>query len=218
MQPRRPHGQRAPSSLTTMWPISPAAPRPSHGLPSSTMPPPTPVPQKTPSSERIAAPGAELELGVGRDLHVVAERDRRAERSPAARRRAGRCPPSRAGCARCVTVPASASIAPGEPTPMPSSADGSIPAASAASRSAAAIAVGDVGRPAASSASAGAPGRGRCCRRRRRPSGSSCRRGRSRRALWPSAQPNGSPRPLPAGRQSQQGEPVCGLSITWILA
>ena len=28
MQPRRPHGQRAPSTFTTTWPISPAAPRP----------------------------------------------------------------------------------------------------------------------------------------------------------------------------------------------
>src|SRR3954466_11805085 len=51
-QPRRPHGQRAPSILTTMWPISAAVPRPSHGLPSRMIPPPTPVPQKTPSSDR----------------------------------------------------------------------------------------------------------------------------------------------------------------------
>ena len=48
MQPLRPHGHLAPPRLTTMWPISPAAPRPSQGLPSSTRPPPTPVPQKTP--------------------------------------------------------------------------------------------------------------------------------------------------------------------------
>ena len=52
MHPLRPHGQRRPPILTTMWPISPAADRPIHGLPSSTMPPPTPVPQNTPSSER----------------------------------------------------------------------------------------------------------------------------------------------------------------------
>ena len=39
-----------------MWPISAAAPRPSHGLPSSTMPPPTPVPQNTPRIERYGFP------------------------------------------------------------------------------------------------------------------------------------------------------------------
>ena len=73
MQPRRPHGQRAPSILTTMWPISPAPPRPTHGLPSSIRPPPTPVPQNTPSSDLYGSAGAELELRVGRDLDVVAD-------------------------------------------------------------------------------------------------------------------------------------------------
>ena len=60
MQPIRPHGHVRPSLLTTMWPISPAPPRPSHSSPSSTMPPPTPVPQKTPSSDRngLAAPSS----------------------------------------------------------------------------------------------------------------------------------------------------------------
>ena len=48
MQPLRPQGHLAPPRLTTTWPISPAAPRPSQGLPSRTRPPPTPVPQKTP--------------------------------------------------------------------------------------------------------------------------------------------------------------------------
>ena len=47
-------GSLAPPRLTTMWPISPAAPRPSQGLPSRISPPPTPVPQKTPSSGRRA--------------------------------------------------------------------------------------------------------------------------------------------------------------------
>src|SRR4030081_1696023 len=70
MQPRRPHGQRAPLRRTTTWPISPAAaspehrlaggaeppPRPSHGLPSSTSPPPTPVPQNTPRIDRYSLP------------------------------------------------------------------------------------------------------------------------------------------------------------------
>ena len=80
MQPRRPQVQRAPSISTTTWPISPAPPRPIHGLPSRIRPPPTPVPQKTPSSELYEPPGAELELGVGRHLHVVADRDPAAER------------------------------------------------------------------------------------------------------------------------------------------
>ena len=65
MQPLRPHGQWRPSWTTTMWPISPADPRPSHGLPSRTTPPPTPVPQKTPSSESYSRRGAEHELGAG---------------------------------------------------------------------------------------------------------------------------------------------------------
>src|ERR671925_603797 len=51
MQPRRPQPHSAPPTRTTTWPISPAASRPVHGRPSSTMPPPTPVPQKTPSSD-----------------------------------------------------------------------------------------------------------------------------------------------------------------------
>ena len=73
-------GTCAPSLLTTTWPISPAAPRPSHSSPSSTMPPPTPVPQNTPSIERNGLRRAELELGLGGDVDVVGERDRRAER------------------------------------------------------------------------------------------------------------------------------------------
>ncbi len=81
MQPRRPQVQRAPSISTTTWPISPAPPRPVHGLPSRIRPPPTPVPQKTPSSELYEPPGAQLELGVGRDLHVVADRHATAERA-----------------------------------------------------------------------------------------------------------------------------------------
>ena len=56
MQPRRPHGHLAPPRLTTMWPISPAPPRPSHGFPSRMSPPPTPVPQNTPRSDLYGAP------------------------------------------------------------------------------------------------------------------------------------------------------------------
>ena len=73
MQPRRPHVQRAPSISTTMCPISPAPPRPVHGLPSRIRPPPTPVPQNTPEQRAVRPPGAQFELGVGRHLHVVAD-------------------------------------------------------------------------------------------------------------------------------------------------
>ena len=79
MQPLRPQPQRRPPCLTTMWPTSPADERPSQARPSSTTPPPTPVPQKTPEQRAERAPGAERDLGVGGDLHVVAERDARAE-------------------------------------------------------------------------------------------------------------------------------------------
>ena len=41
---------------TTMWPISPAEPRPSQRLPLRMMPPPTPVPQKTPSRSWYGSP------------------------------------------------------------------------------------------------------------------------------------------------------------------
>ena len=62
-----------------MWPISPAVLRPTHGLPSRITPPPTPVPQNTPSSAAVLAGRADLELGVGGEIDVVAERHRRAE-------------------------------------------------------------------------------------------------------------------------------------------
>src|SRR4051794_12468011 len=56
MQPSRPHPHSSPPIRTTMCPISPATPRPVHGRPSRTMPPPTPVPQKTPRTERYGRP------------------------------------------------------------------------------------------------------------------------------------------------------------------
>src|SRR4051812_50131604 len=60
MQPLRPQVQRAPPCLTTTWPISAAAPRPSHCLPSRIRPPPTPVPHQTPStvSNSLPAPSS----------------------------------------------------------------------------------------------------------------------------------------------------------------
>ena len=123
MQPRRPHGQRAPPRRTTTWPISPAGPRPSQGLPSSTMPPPTPVPQKTPRTESRVAGGAELELRVGRDLDVVAERPA-APRPPASSCRAGRCLPVAEVAHVGDGARVASSTSPGEPTPTPASAPG----------------------------------------------------------------------------------------------
>src|ERR1700732_4967981 len=56
MHPSRPHVQRAPPISTTTCPISPAPPRPLHTCPSRIRPPPTPVPQNTPSSELYGRP------------------------------------------------------------------------------------------------------------------------------------------------------------------
>ena len=49
---------------------------------------------------RELAPGAEVELGFGRDLDVVADPHLGARAPSRALRRAGSCPPSRAGCGR----------------------------------------------------------------------------------------------------------------------
>ena len=80
-------------------------------------------PRRRRAASRYGLPGAELELGVGGDLHVVAERApcSRAPSSSVARERE-RCLPSRAGCARSSTLPPS--IVPGEPTPTPASVGG----------------------------------------------------------------------------------------------
>ena len=76
----RPQGQRAPPRFTTMWPISPAAPRPSQSLRSRTMPPPTPVPHQTPRNEENGLPAPELQLTEDGRLDVVVDPHRRAER------------------------------------------------------------------------------------------------------------------------------------------
>ena len=147
MQPRRPHGQRAPSRLTTTWPISPAAPRPTHGWPSRTMPPPTPVPQNTPSSDAIRRAGAQQRLGVGRHLDVVAERDARAERLSTARRPSGKLP-SQSGRLRALSrCPSAVVDVARRADPDAVELGGLTPAASAASRSAATIAAATSGGP-----------------------------------------------------------------------
>ena len=139
MQPRRPQGQRAPSRRTTTWPISPADPRPSQGLPSSTRPPPTPVPQKTPRTEsnsRAAPSWNSASVATWTSLPSLTGAPIRPPRSlPSAK------VPSQPGRLRALeTVPSSSSTAPGEPTPTPVSSEVSTPAACAASRSAPAIA------------------------------------------------------------------------------
>ena len=135
MQPRRPHGQRAPPISTTTWPISPAAPRPVQALASSTIPPPTPVPQKTPSSEAnsLAAPSSNsASVATLTSLPTATGAPSASRSAPAS----GKLP-SQPGRLRALeTVPADASITPGEPTPT---ATGS-PWPPAASRSAPVIA------------------------------------------------------------------------------
>ena len=140
-----------------------------------------PVPQKTPSIELYGLPGAELELGVGGDVDVVADphlgperlRERRAERE--------RCPPSRAGCGPPRRRRSPRSVSPGEPTPTPASESVSTPAASAASISAAAISRGDVLGPALGRGRAPGLADDLAARGSRSPPGSSSRRGRCRR-------------------------------------
>src|SRR4051812_11835275 len=148
MQPLRPHVQRAPSRLTTTWPISPAAPRPSHGRPSRTMPPPTPVPQNTPSRERYGRPApssASASVATWTSLP-------RATRVPSALdswSASGKLPSQSGRLRALVTVPFSPSTSPGEPTPTPSSSAVWTPAALAASPRAPAMAPRQVGGPAA---------------------------------------------------------------------
>ena len=131
MQPRRPQVQRAPSRLTTTWPISPAAPRPIHGRPSRTMPPPTPVPQNTPSIERYGRPApssASASVATWTSLPSATRVPSALDSSSAS----GKLPSQSGRLRALVTVPCSASTSPGEPTPMPSSSAVATAAASAA--------------------------------------------------------------------------------------
>src|SRR3954454_15337190 len=140
MQPLRPHVQRAPSRLTTTWPISPAAPRPSHGRPSRTMPPPTPVPQNTPSSERYGRPApssASASVATWTSLPRATRVPSDLDSSSAS----GKLPSQSGRLRALVTVPFSPSTSPGEPTPTPSSSAVWTPAAFAASPRAPAMAV-----------------------------------------------------------------------------
>src|SRR3954453_17291928 len=132
MHPRRPHGHRRPSSLTTTWPISPPALRPTQGFPSSTIPPPTPVPQNTPSTELYgcAAPIANSPSVATCTSLPIATGGPSASSSTFA---SGNVPSQSGRLRALVTVPALPSTSPGGPPPTPASAAGSTPAACAAS-------------------------------------------------------------------------------------
>src|SRR4051812_38299455 len=138
MQPWRPHGHSAPPSLTTMCPISPAPPRPVHWRPSRMSPPPTPVPQNTPSTESNgrAAPSSN-------SASVATETSLPRRTSPTwsfsrSRSATGTALSKPARLPALATVPLLSSASPGEPTPTPASSRGWTPALSAASRSASA--------------------------------------------------------------------------------
>src|SRR5437016_9538643 len=144
MQPRRPHVQRAPSTFTTTCPISPAPPRPVQGRPSRISPPPTPVPQNTPSSERYGRPApSSNSAAVATCTSLPSLTSHPSARSSVAP--SGNTPsqPGRLRALRTL-VP---SIVPGEPTPTPASAPTSTPALAAASRSAASISAATSGGP-----------------------------------------------------------------------
>src|SRR5512132_1615898 len=116
MQPRRPHGQRAPSSLTTTCPSSPADARPFHSLPSSTIPPPTPVPQNTPISDEYGAPAPSSYSASVATLTSLPSAIGTPSSSPSAPRTSTL--PSQSGRLRAlVTVPAWLSTSPGDPIP-----------------------------------------------------------------------------------------------------
>ena len=138
MQPLRPQGQLAPPRLTTMWPISPAAPRPSQGLPSRTSPPPTPVPQKTPIRLENSRPAPRWNSASVATCTSLPTRTS-APRAFFSALASGKLPSQPGRLRAPETTPVFSSASPGEPTPIPSSALDSTFACSAASRSAAAI-------------------------------------------------------------------------------
>src|SRR5215217_4994996 len=135
MQPTRPHGQRRPSDLTTTCPISPAPPRPSQSRPSSTIPPPTPVPQNTPSSDLNGLPAPSSNSARVATLTSL-ESATGAPNAASSFSPSGYVPSQSGRLRALVTVPAASSTTPGEPTPAAVSSPGPTPASSAASRSA----------------------------------------------------------------------------------
>ena len=87
------------------------------------------------AEERAVLPArAERELGVGRDLHVVADVARARPAPRSARRQAESPVPGPGRFTAAVTVPACSSTAPGQPTPTPCRSAGSSSAFASASR------------------------------------------------------------------------------------
>src|SRR5262249_27410359 len=126
-------------SRTTVWPISPPAPRPTQIFLSSTTPPPTPVPQKTPITDPYGSPDPNAISAAVPTRTSLPRLTGRPNRSVS-------CGPSGNASAQFeitlrawATVPALLSTLPGEPTPRPDRASGSTPASSAAARTALAI-------------------------------------------------------------------------------
>src|SRR3954447_11783647 len=139
MQPLRPHGHSAPSFFTTMWPISAAAPRPYHGLPPSTIPPPTPVPQNTPRIDLNGLPAPSLNSASVATLTSLPSRTGAPPTALLSSAASGNGSIQSLRLRALPTVPAEGSITPGDPTPTESSDDSSTPAASAASANVVAI-------------------------------------------------------------------------------
>src|SRR4051794_13410404 len=140
MQPSRPHPHSSPPIRTTMCPISPATPRPVHGRPSRTMPPPTPVPQKTPRTERYGRPAPSSNSASVATWTSLPRCARVPSASSSAAPRANS--PAQSDRFRAFpTVPAFGSTSPGDPTPTPARASVSTWAWWAASVIAAAMAV-----------------------------------------------------------------------------
>ena len=158
MQPLRPQGHLAPPRLTTMWPISPAAPRPSQGLPSRTRPPPTPVPQKTPIRLWNSRPAPRWNSASVATWTSLPTRTSVPSASRAFRR-AGSCPPSRAGCGRRRRRRSSRRRRRASRRRLPSAPPARRRPPAAASRSAVRHRLGDVLRARRWSASAAAPRR-----------------------------------------------------------
>src|SRR3954471_12568113 len=139
MQPRRPHPQTAPSTFTTMCPISPAKPRPRQRRPPWTNAPPTPVPQNTAMNDSRSRPAprrASASVAAPTSLVTRTGAPTASPRTSAS----GKLPSQPGRFLALVTVPASASTWPGEPTPTPIRSPDWACAAVAASPSTSAIA------------------------------------------------------------------------------
>src|SRR3954467_4948839 len=136
MQPTRPHGERAPARLPTMWPISPAPPRPCHSWPSRMIPPPTPVPQKTPSSERYGLPAPNSNSAAVATERAFPTRPSGPPRSWRSSCAAGTGLSKPGRLPAFPTVPLASSASPGEPSPTPARSPGRTSASSAAVRNA----------------------------------------------------------------------------------